>query len=128
LYSKSVEEYVNGILNYKFTLDKFDKIKAPFFEVNSNNNVKKKVFRVSKKLENRVKIELISVFEGTAYIKVDEYLGDAIIDEYKKWVKKGDKFAGKCKVLKVGFADILVECKGKKIYKTLNKKLSIRDK
>ena len=78
------------------------------------------------KLKREFKVKLISILDGSAYIQIDEYLGDAIIDESKKWVKKGDKI-GSCKVLKVGYADIYLRCGGKVIHKTLNYKIPIRD-
>ena len=139
LYSMSVEDYVKGILDYHFKLDKFAYIKAPFFEkkvriVNSDikNDKKHKIEPENSVKDNRVKLEkrttikLILILSNRAYVKIDEYLGNAIINETKRWVKVGDKI-GKCRVLKITNTDIFIKCKREIIHKSLNIKLPLRD-
>ena len=126
----SVEEYVRGILNYHFSLDRLNYIKAPFFKekrIKIVKNVKNKKNKKNKiHLENRIDIKLIAILGKKAYIKIDEYLGNAIIDENKRWVKIGDKIS-KCRVIKITDTDLYIKCNNRLIHKTLNTKIPLRD-
>jgi len=116
-------DYTNKVINYEFSIDDLDKIKAPFYSVAEQKIVKK---RVTQKIEvNKVvKIDLMSIFDNKAYIKINEYIGDKLIKTEKKWIKVGDKVYG-CKLIKLTESDAVLKCKNKILYKTLNQKIPL---
>ncbi|GAX87291.1 conserved hypothetical protein [Lebetimonas natsushimae] len=117
-------EYTNKLVTYNFELKNIDKIKSPFYKI------KKPIFLNNKKINKNIKkiihISLLSVFNDTAYIKIDEYMGDELINTYKKWVKKNDKIKN-CRVENIYSDKIVIKCGKKQLIKKLNvKSLRIR--
>lgn len=127
LFSSTNDEfldYTNKLVTYNFELKNFDKIKSPFFKP------KKPIFLKAKEINKNVKkivhISLISIFNNTAYIKIDEFKGDELVKEYKKWIKKGDKIE-QCIVINIKIDKLILKCNNKILIKSLNKKsLNIR--
>jgi len=122
LFAKSDKylTYVNKLVNYNFELKNIEGRKAPF-------EIKKIVKKTNKKniqniLVKKIKIELISIFNNQAYIKIKEFLGDQLIKSENKWVKVGDKVS-KCKVNKITKDKIIFKCNNKILIKSLNKKI-----
>jgi len=109
--------YSNSLFNYQFQLKEFDKIKEPF-EPTINVVINNKKIQNVKTLIRAIKIDLLSIFNNKAYINIKEYLGDQLIKNYKKWVKKGDKI-GNCKVSVITFEKVVFKCKNKILIKTL---------
>jgi len=110
-------EYVNKLVNYNFVLKNVEDKNSPF-EIKN-----KKTFPIYKSLEKRIKIDLLNIFDNSAYVKIIYYIGDQIIKTEKKWIKKGYKI-GECKVVKITLDTLKLKCKNnRKIIKTLNKKI-----
>ncbi len=110
-------EYVNKLVNYNFVLKNVEGKNAPF-EVKNE-----KKFPKYKRLERKIKIDLINIFNNNAYVKIIYYLGDQITKTEKKWIKKGYKI-GDCKVINITLDTLKLKCKNnRKIIKTLNKKI-----
>lgn len=110
--------YTSALMHYSFELQNFKKIKSPF-EVGNVNGVQK--IRGHSLLKKKIKITLLSILNNSAYILIDEYLGDTLIKSNKKWVKKGDIFEKYYKVEKITLTKIILKFKNKIITKTLNK-------
>jgi len=114
-------DYVNKIINYNFNLD-IQKIHSPFFVPKVELNIKPKVLR------KIMKIDLISIFNKKAYIKITTYLGSQIVKTDKKWVKVGDKIAN-CKIVNINFTSLVLNCGNKKLIKSVDKKIiNIKEK
>jgi hypothetical protein len=111
--------YVNKLVNYNFELRNVEDRKAPFEIKITPKNTKQNIQKI---LVKKVKIELLSIFDKQAYIKIDEYLGDQLLKTQKKWVKIGDKIY-KCKVEQITLDKVIFKCKNKKLVKSLNKKI-----
>jgi len=111
--------YVNKLVNYSFELKNIEDKKAPF-EIKLAQSAAKQ--NIKKLLVKRIKIELISIFDNQAYIKISEYLGDQLIKTEKKWVKVGDRVY-KCKVVKITTDRVVFRCGKKTLIKSLNKKI-----
>ncbi|QCT94278.1 hypothetical protein FE773_03510 [Caminibacter mediatlanticus TB-2] len=111
-------EYVNKLVNYNFVLKNIENKNAPF-EIKEKQN---KVFNQFQKLEKKIKVKLINIFDNQAYVKIIHYLGDQITKVEKKWIKVGDKI-GTCKVDRITFDSLILKCKHKTITKTVNKKI-----
>jgi len=110
-------EYVNKLVNYNFVLKNVENKNAPF-EVKN-----KKKFPKYKRLERKIKVDLINIFNNSAYVKITYYLGDQITKIEKKWIKRGYKL-GDCKVVNITLDTLKLKCKNnRKIIKTLNKKI-----
>jgi len=117
-------DYTNKLVNYNLMLENFDKVHSPFEK--DYIIVKKKV--KAKKLVKIIHINLLSIFDKRAYLLIQIYVGNQLINSYKKWFKIGDK-VDKCKLTKVEYNKIIFNCKNKKLVKTLNvKKLNIKEK
>jgi len=112
--------YSNQFFNYQFELKGFNKIKEPF-EPNFNIINGKKIKNV-KTLIRTIKIDLLSIFDKRAYLKIREYLGEQLTKVYRKWVKKGDTI-GNCKVSTITIDKVIFKCKNKELIKTLYKKI-----
>jgi hypothetical protein len=108
--------YVNKLVNYNFELKEIDS-KAPF-EIRVIKN-KKTIERI---LVKRIKIDLLSIFDNQARVKVKVYLGEQLIKTYKKWVKPGDKLYN-CKVAKITLTKLVLKCKNRTLVKTINTKI-----
>ncbi|WP_024790024.1 hypothetical protein [Lebetimonas sp. JH292] len=116
-------EYTNKLVTYNFKLNNIDKIKSPFFKP-------KKLLFMNKKINKNVKkivhITLLSLLNNSAFIKIEEFMGDEKIKEYKKWVKKNSKVEN-CNVENICSDKIILNCNNKKLVKRLNEKtLKIR--
>ena len=111
--------YVNKLVNYNFELRNVEDRKAPFEIKITTKNTKQNIQKI---LVKKVKIDLLSIFDNQAYIKIDEYLGDQLIKTQKKRVKIGDRVY-KCKVVKITLDKVIFKCKNKKLVKSLNKKI-----
>jgi len=110
--------YTNKIINYYFKLD-LDNIKSPFY-----NSQSKKIVSHIKSIENKeiIKIDLISILNNQAYIKIEKYLGDKLITINKKWIKLNQKIY-KCKLVKLTDIKAIFKCGNKILIKSINKKL-----
>ena len=110
--------YTNKIINYYFKLD-LDNIKSPFY-----NSQSKKIISHIKNIENKeiIKIDLISILNNQAYIKIEKYLGDKLITINKKWIKLNQKIY-KCKLVKLTDIKAIFKCRNKILIKSINKKL-----
>ena len=110
--------YTNKIINYYFKLD-LDKIESPFY-----NPKPRKIISNIKNIENKeiIKINLISVLNNQAYIKVEKYLGDKLITTNKKWLKLNQKIYN-CKLIKLTNIKATFKCGNKILIKSINKKL-----
>jgi len=117
-------EYVNEIVNYKFFIDKINKIKSPFFNYTKNvNSVNKNI-----KIQKRIEIVLLSIFDNKAYIKINKYIGSQLVSSKKIWINKNKKILG-CKLVKLTNTDAFFKCRKKTLHKTLNSKIfNIRNK
>ncbi len=113
--------YTSELVHYHFELKQFNKIKAPFEKKIIIKGAQK--IKVFSGLEKRINIKLISVFNKSAYVLINKYLGNKLIKSYKKWVKKGDVFEKYYKVKKIILDKIILEYKSKIITKTINKKI-----
>ena len=113
--------YTSELVHYHFELKQFNKIKPPFEKKIIINGAQK--IKVFSGLEKRINIKLISVFNKSAYVLINKYLGNKLIKSYKKWVKKGDVFEKYYKVKKIILDKIILEYKSKIITKTINKKI-----
>jgi hypothetical protein len=112
--------YVNKLVNYHFDLKNITDKEAPFeikIKKTSSSNV-----TIEKVLVKRIKIDLLSIFNNSAHIKIEEYLGDQLIKSETKWVKEGDKIY-ECRVAKITLTKVVLKCKNKVLVKTLNKKI-----
>lgn len=109
-------QYVNKLVHYNFVLNKQTK-RAPF-EIKNAQSRGGSSYRLTK----TVKIDLLSIFNDRAHIKIDEYLGDQLIKTKTLWVKKGSKVFD-CKVDYVSIDKVVFECPHQKLVKTLNKKI-----
>jgi hypothetical protein len=117
-------DYTNKLVTYNFKLNNIDKIKSPFYEVKKPNFLNNR--RINKNIKKLIHISLISIFNNTAYIKIDEFKGDELVKEYKKWIKKGDKIE-QCIVINIKIDKLILKCNNKILIKSLNKKsLNIR--
>jgi len=112
--------YTNKLVNYQIRLKDIGKIVPPFElpknDVVMNKNKEKKVIR------KIIKVELISIFNGKAYVTLKEYLGTQLVGVTKKWVKVGDKI-DKCVVSAITTDSMIIKCQNRKIVKSLNKKI-----
>ena len=113
--------YTSELVHYHFELKQFNKIKPPFEKKIIIKGAQK--IKVFSGLEKRINIKLISIFNKSAYILINKYLGNKLIKSYKKWVKKGDVFEKYYKVKKIILDKIILEYKSKIITKTINKKI-----
>ena len=114
-------DYVNKIINYNFNLD-IQKIHSPFFIPNTKSKIKQKT------LQKIIKIDLISIFNKKAYIKITTYLGNQVVKVKKRWVKVGDKIAS-CNIVNITFTSLILNCGNKKIIKSVDKKIiNIKEK
>ncbi len=111
--------FVNKLVNYNFELRNVEDRTAPF-EIKIIN--KSKGQNIQKLLVKKVKIDLLSIFNNQAYVKVDEYLGDQLIKTQKKWIKVGDKIYN-CKLAKITIDKAVFKCGKKALIKSLNKKI-----
>jgi hypothetical protein len=109
-------DYTNKLVTYNFELKNIDKISSPFFKV------EKLTFIKVKNVKHFIHISLLSIFNDLAYMKVEEFKGEKLINSYKKWVKRGDKIE-QCKVKSVKIGKIILKCNNKILVKKLNKKL-----
>ena len=109
--------YTNKIINYYFKLD-LDNIKSPFY----SPKPKTIIFNM-KNIENKeiIKINLISILNNQAYIKVEKYLGDKLISTNKKWLKINEKNYN-CKLIKLTDIEATFKCGNKILIKSINKK------
>jgi len=112
--------YTNKLVNYQIKLKDVGKITPPF-EIATNNDVilKNKEKKVVRKI---IKVDLNSIFNSRAYITLKEYLGSQLVSVKRKWVKVGDKI-DKCVVSSITTDTLIIKCSGRKIVKTLNKKI-----
>ncbi len=111
--------YVNKLVNYHFELRSITDKQIPF-EIKVEHN--KTNVAVEKILVRRIKVELLSIFNNMAHVKIKEYLGDQLIKQESKWVKKGDKIYD-CKIVKITLTKVVLKCKDRVLIKTLNKKI-----
>jgi len=109
--------YTNKIINYYFKLD-LDNIKSPFYNPQS-----KTIVSHIKNIENKeiIKIDLISILNNKAYIKVEKYLGDKLLTTNKKWLKLNQKIYN-CKLIKLTDIKAIFKCGNKTLIKSINKK------
>jgi len=115
-------DYTNKLVNYSLLLENFDKIRSP---LEKDLIVKKK--EKAKKLIKIIRIDLLAVFNNKAYVLIREFVGDQLINSYRKWLKIGD-FINNCRLVKIEFSKIEFNCQGKKLIKTLNSKnLNIKE-
>ena len=113
--------YTSALVHYHFKLKQFNKITPPFEKKIIINGAQK--IKVSSGLEKRINIKLISVFNKSAFILINKYLGNKLIKSYKKWVKKGYVFEKYYKVKKITLDQIILEYKNEIITRTINKKI-----
>jgi len=125
MYAKDIDKYlnyVNELINYHFELKNFNKIKSPF-EVKIVNGKTINVLELKKS----IKINLISIFNKSAYVMIRIYAGKKLVHVEKKWIKIGDKI-GNCIVKNILYNKLILKCKNKQIIKTLYKKiLNLKD-
>jgi hypothetical protein len=113
-------DYTNKLATYNFELKNIDKISSPFFKV------EKLTFIKVKNVKHFIHISLLSIFNDLAYIKVEEFKGEKLINSYKRWVKRGDKIE-QCKLIKIYLDKIVLKCNNHLLVKKLNEKsLKIR--
>ena len=112
-------EYTNKLVNYQIKLQNVEKIIPPFELPRNDVIIKNKEKKVIRKI---IKVELISIFNGRAYVTLKEYLGSQLVNVRKKWVKVGDKI-DKCIVKSITIDSMIIKCQNRKIVKTLNKKI-----
>jgi len=116
--------YTNNIINYSFVLKHFKEIKNPFKEKTVSNN---KVVN-NKAFVKIIKLNLLSILNDNSYFNIKEYLGSQLIKSYNRWFKKGQKVSN-CVIYQVFNDKVILKCNGKKLIKTLNKKiLDIKEK
>jgi len=124
LYSDSITqeflEYTNKIINYNFDLKHFEEINPPFEPVVRIVNGKE--MKNKETLIKTIKIDILSIFNKQAYFLINVYLGDQLIKSYTKWIKEGSKISN-CIVKKITLNSVFLQCKNKKLIKTLNKKI-----
>jgi len=112
------EIYTQKLLHYHFDL-KYN-IKPPF----EAKKLKKKEI---KKVIEYVRINLLSVFNNEALVKVNYYKGETLVLSKKQIVKKGDVIKN-CKIEKIYLDKIILKC-GKRIeIKRLGIPLHIKEK
>jgi hypothetical protein len=120
-------DYTNKIINYEFNIENLNNVKSPFYETpkfSSNTQTKTNNVQIKK----RAKITLLSIFENTAYIKVEKYLGKQLVAVTKKWISLNDKIYD-CKLFKLTDTDAVFKCNNKILYKTINQKIPmLRDR
>jgi hypothetical protein len=114
--------YANKVINYEFTLKGLDKIKSPFYVKKIKKVYKSRNQYIKQNVQKVIKLELMSIFDNRAYIKIEEFLGEKLVSTNKKWIKKGDKVFG-CKLVKLTETNAVFKCKNKTLNKTLNAKL-----
>ena len=115
-------EYTNALMHYNFELKGFKKIKVPFEEEGELNGSQRIKGRHSL-LEKKINVTLLAILNNSAYIQIDEYIGDSLIKSYKKWVKEGEEFEKYYKVKKITLSKIVLIFKNKIITKTINQKI-----
>ena len=113
--------YTGDLVHYHFDLVNFNKIAVPFEKKIIIQGAQK--IKASSGLERKINIKLISIFNKSAYILIDDYLGNKLIKSYKKWVRKNDIIEKYYKVKKITLNKIILKYKNKIIVKTLNKKI-----
>jgi hypothetical protein len=127
LFASSNDEfldYTNKLVTYNFELKNFDKIKSPFFRPKKHTFIQGK--GINQNVKKIVHISLLSIFNNSAYVKIEEFKGDELIKKYKRWVKKGDKIE-QCKLIKIYLDKIVLKCNNHLLVKKLNEKsLKIR--
>jgi len=127
LYASSNEEfldYTNKLVTYNFELKHIDKMKSPFYKPKKFIFFKNKM--INKNIKKIVHITLFSIFNNSALIKIEEYMGDEIVKRYKKWVKTGDKIEN-CYIKTIYFNKMILKCGRKILVKKINEKsLNIR--
>ena len=114
-------DYTNKIIDYKFSIKNINKIKSPFYALpkfTTDTVGNKKNIRIKK----LVKITLLSIFEKKAYIKIEEYLGEQLINIKKRWVSLNDRIYD-CRLIKLTDTDAYFKCGDKTLYKTVNAKI-----
>ncbi len=124
-YSKDIDQYLNyanQLLNYQFNLNGFNKIKAPFEPEIKIIKINGKKMKNSKILIKTYKVNLLAIFNDKAYVLIKVYIGDQLVEKYKKWIKVGD-IIGNCKVYSISFPKIILKCKKRLLIKTLYKKI-----
>jgi hypothetical protein len=117
-------DYTNKIINYNFKIENLNKIKPPFYNPVLQKNVYKNEKLPKKAVKKVVKIDLLSILDKKAYIKLSEFIGGKLVKVNKKWVKRGDVVYG-CKLIKLTDSDAVFKCKNKKLYKSLNQKIPL---
>lgn len=120
-------EYTRKLYDYHFELKDFDKIKSPF-EIKAilktkNGKILPNKIAQNAKLVRSIKFELLSIFNNSAYILIKNYLGDVLVNQEKRWVKKGDIIGDNCKVVLITTQKVVIKCKNKKIVKSLYKEI-----
>jgi len=119
LYSKDKYEiYTEKLLHYHFNLEY--NIKPPF-------EAKKMKRREIKKIIEYVNINLLSIFNHQALVRVDYYKGDTLVFTREIWVKKGEKIKN-CLIKDIYLDRILLKCGKKLEIKTLAVPLKIKEK
>jgi hypothetical protein len=111
--------YVNKLVNYNFELKNLKDRNSPF-EIKIAPEISKQ--NIQKILLKRIKIDIISIFNNQAYLKIDKFLGEQLIKTEKKWVKKGDKIYT-CKVESITLNKVILKCKNRILVKSLDKKI-----
>jgi len=112
-------EYTNKLVNYQIKLNNVGQIVPPF-ELPRNDVVFKN--REKKVIRKVIKVELVSIFNGRAFVILKEYLGSQLVNIRKRWVKPGDKI-DKCVVGSIKEDSIVIKCQKRRIVKSLNKKI-----
>jgi hypothetical protein len=111
-------DYTNKLVTYHFELKNIDKIKSPFYKMEKISFLKNKKIN-NKNVKKFIYIKLLSVFNDSAYIKIEKYMGDEIINTYKKWVKKDSKIEN-CKVVDINSEKIILKCNKRLLIKKIN--------
>ncbi|NPA87282.1 MAG: hypothetical protein GXO01_01120 [Epsilonproteobacteria bacterium] len=111
--------YTNKLVNYQIKLKDVGKITPPFEFATNDVVIKNKEKKVIRKI---IKVDLNSIFNGRAYVTLKEYLGTQLVSVKRRWVKVGDKI-DKCVVSAITTDSLIIKCSGRKIVKSLNKKI-----
>jgi len=111
-------EYTNKLITYNFKLNNIDNIKTPFYKP-KKAIINKKIAKNVKKI---IHISLISVFNNSAQIKIETFIGEEKVKEYKKWVTRNSKIEY-CKVKSVEKNRVIFKCNNRLLIKKLDKNL-----
>ena len=114
-------DYTNALIHYNFELKDFDKIKVPMENAIAIKGAQ--TIKSHSLLKKKIKVTLIAILDKSAYVMINEYLGNSLIKSYKKWVKRGEVFAKYYKVENITFTKIILKYKNQTIIQTLDKKI-----